>query len=157
MEGFSHFTKDGLPTMVDVTGKKISRRLARATGFVRMAPSTIEKIEKNLLPKGNLLEIAKVAGIMGAKKNSEIIPLCHPLSLTYINVDISIDRKKGGLRLYSEVRLEGKTGAEMEALTAVAVAALTVYDMCKAVDKNMIIEDIRVIEKKGGKSDYKKK
>jgi len=154
MSEFSHYSKDGSPEMVDISGKKETERLARATGFVKMQRSTIDLIEKKLLPKGNLFEIAKIAGIMAAKKNSELIPLCHPLALSYIDVSLHIDHEAGGISLNSEIRLSGKTGAEMEALTAVSVAALTVYDMCKAVDKAMIISDIKLVEKKGGKSDY---
>lgn len=139
--------------MVDISHKKATMRVAKATGFVHVQKSTIDLIERRLLPKGDLFQIAKIAGIMAAKRNAELIPMCHPLALAFIDVAVELDHNKGGVRLVSEVRLEGKTGAEMEALTAVAIAALTVYDMCKAVDKNMIIEDIKLIEKKGGKSD----
>ncbi|HOO70402.1 MAG TPA: cyclic pyranopterin monophosphate synthase MoaC [Spirochaetota bacterium] len=156
MTEFSHYSKNGLPTMVDVTEKTVTSRSARATGFVKMAPATIDLIEQQLLPKGNLFEIAKVAGIQGAKRTYDLIPLCHPLNLTYIDIDISIDHHRQGVQINSQVRLDGKTGAEMEALTAVSIAALTVYDMCKAVDKDMVIENIQVIEKKGGKSDINK-
>jgi len=154
MQDFSHYSPDGSPTMVDVTEKMVTSRSARASGFVRMSPETIEAIEKKILPKGNLFEIAKVAGIQGAKRCHDLIPLCHPLFINYIDITLEIDHAATGIRISSRVRLDGKTGAEMEALTAVAVAALTVYDMCKAVDKNMVIEGIRLEEKKGGKSDY---
>ncbi len=139
--------------MVDISSKKTTMRSARATGFVRVGASTLELIEKRLLPKGDLFQIAKVAGIMAAKRNAELIPMCHPLPLSFVDVMIDLDHANTGVRISSEVRLEGKTGAEMEALMAVSVAALTVYDMCKAVDKTMVIGDITLVEKRGGKSD----
>lgn len=139
--------------MVDISAKKVTMRTARAGGFVRLADATLDLIEKRLLPKGDLFQIAKIAGIMAAKRNAELIPMCHPLALSYIDVAIVLDRDRGGVAINSEVRLEGKTGAEMEALMAVSIAALTVYDMCKAVDKAMVIDDIRLLEKTGGKSD----
>lgn len=139
--------------MVDISAKKATMRSARARGFVRLQPATLDLIEKRLLPKGDLFQIAKIAGIMAAKRNAELIPMCHPLALSFVDVTVELDYKRGGVRLASEVRLEGKTGAEMEALMAVSIAALTVYDMCKAVDKGMVIEDIMLVEKKGGKSD----
>jgi cyclic pyranopterin phosphate synthase len=154
MGEFSHYSKEGQSKMVDVSAKEITVRTAKASGFVSMSPHTIELIEKSLMPKGNLFEVARIAGIMAAKKNSDLIPMCHPLNLSFVDVSVELDREKSGIRLASEIRMEGKTGAEMEALTAVSVAALTVYDMCKAVDKEMIISDIRLIEKRGGKSDY---
>lgn len=154
MADFSHYSKDGTPVMVDISDKNVTARTAKAAGFVRMSRSTLELIEKRLLPKGDLFQIAKIAGIMAAKKNAELIPMCHPLALSFIDVSIELDYSTCGVRINSEIRLEGKTGAEMEALTAVSVAALTVYDMCKAVDKEMVIGDIKLIEKKGGKSDF---
>jgi cyclic pyranopterin monophosphate synthase len=153
MADFTHYTGDGTPVMVDISGKKVTSRIAKATGFVHVNRSTLELIEKRLLPKGDLFQIAKIAGIMAAKRNAELIPMCHPLPLSFIDVIIELDYNACGVRLNSEVRLEGKTGAEMEALTAVSIAALTVYDMCKAVDKEMLIGDIKLTEKKGGKSD----
>ncbi len=140
--------------MVDISGKKATMRTAKAYGFVRMRQNTLDLIEKKLIPKGNIFEVAKIAGIMAAKKTSELIPMCHPLSISHIDIKIHIDKEKNGMSIESEVKIEGKTGVEMEALTAVSLACLTVYDMCKAVDKNMIIEDIKLIEKKGGKSDF---
>jgi len=154
MGEFSHYSSDGTSIMVDVSGKDITKRTARAGGFVKMGAETLDLIEKSLMPKGNLFEVARIAGIMAAKRNADLIPMCHPLQLSYVDVTVDIDREKGGIVLGSEIRLEGKTGAEMEALAAVSVAALTVYDMCKAVDKDMVIEDVRLIEKRGGKSDY---
>ena len=155
MKDFSHYSKDGASRMVDISDKKPTLRIARASGFVKMDDSTLELIKNKLLPKGDLFEVAKVAGIIAAKKNSELVPMCHPLSISYIDVSVELDNDRSGIRLTSEIRLEGKTGAEMEALTAVSIAALTVYDMCKAVDKNMVINDIKLVEKSGGKSDYK--
>ncbi|MCL1911525.1 MAG: cyclic pyranopterin monophosphate synthase MoaC [Leptospirales bacterium] len=154
MNDFSHYSENGNSMMVDVSSKEITVRTARAEGFIKMQPATLELIEKRLLPKGNLFEVSRIAGIMAAKKTAEIIPMCHPLNLSFINVDIEFDKSKGGIRVSSEIRMKGVTGAEMEALTAVSAAALTVYDMVKAVDKEMIIDGIRLIEKKGGKSDY---
>ena len=149
---FSHYSQDGSSRMVDVTEKKVTQRRARATGFVKMDAATIEMIEKRLLPKGDVFEVARIAGIMAAKRTDQIIPMCHPLLVTHLDLRISVDRKETGIRIDSEVRLEGKTGAEMEALIAVSVASLTVYDMCKAVDKGMIIDDVRLVSKEGGKS-----
>lgn len=154
MADFSHYSKDGTPVMVDISDKNVTARTAKAAGFVQMSRPTLELIEKRLLPKGDLFQIAKIAGIMAAKRNAELIPMCHPLALSFIDVSIELDYGACGVRINSEIRLEGKTGAEMEALTAVSVAALTVYDMCKAVDKGMVIGDIKLIEKKGGKSDF---
>ena len=154
MGQFSHYDGTGKSVMVDVAEKEITRRTAEARGFVKMGKEVIGQIKNDLLPKGNLFEVARVAGIMAAKKTSDLVPMCHPLSLSYVNVDLSLDEKRGGVAISSEIRLEGKTGAEMEALTAVTVAALTVYDMCKAVDKEMIIEDVTLVKKSGGKSDF---
>jgi cyclic pyranopterin monophosphate synthase len=152
MKEFSHYSEDGTPRMVDVGAKQVTLRTAKATGFVHLQKPTLDLIDKSLLPKGDLFQIAKIAGIMAAKRNAELIPLCHPLALSFVDVTVEIDRRKGGVRLNSEIRLEGKTGAEMEALMAVSVAALTVYDMCKAVDKEMVIDGITLTEKTGGKS-----
>ncbi|HDP80218.1 MAG TPA: cyclic pyranopterin monophosphate synthase MoaC [Spirochaetes bacterium] len=153
MAEFSHYSPDGSSRMVDVSGKEVTFRTAKAAGFVEMGESTLELIEKRLLPKGDLFEVARVAGIMAAKKNPELIPMCHPLQLNFVDVAISLDRTRKGVLIEAEARLDGKTGVEMEALTAVSVAALTVFDMCKAVDPGMRITDIRVTEKKGGKTD----
>jgi len=155
MSEFTHYSNDGSSRMVDISEKKVTVRLARARGFVKMQQSTLELIEKRLIPKGNVFEVARVAGIMAAKQISGIIPMCHPLLLSFVDIKMAVDRNRGGIIIESEIRLEGKTGAEMEALGAVSVAALTIYDMCKAVDKSMIIEDIMIIEKKGGKSNIK--
>lgn len=154
MGDFSHYTDDGKSVMVDVSEKKITVRTARAAGFVKMAETTMDLIEQKLLPKGNLFEVSRIAGIMAAKRNAELIPMCHPLNLSFVDVSVDFDRPNGGVKLASEIRMEGKTGAEMEALTAVSVAALTIYDMCKAVDKAMTITDIHLVEKTGGKSGH---
>lgn len=138
--------------MVDVTAKNITCRQAKAMGKIKMNPEVLDLIEKGNVAKGNVLGAAKIAGIMAAKKTSELIPLCHPLELTGIDVDLKIDRKNSLITIESAVRTTGKTGVEMEALTAVSVAALTIYDMCKAADKEMIIGEIMVLEKSGGKS-----
>ena len=152
--GFTHLDEAGNARMVDIGSKEITHRSAVAEGKVVMNPDTYNLIREGKATKGNVIGVSRVAGIMAAKKNADLIPMCHPLLLTYVDVHLEIDHEQSGVAIFSEIRLEGKTGAEMEALTAVSVAALTVYDMCKAVDKNMIIEDIQLVEKKGGKSDY---
>ena len=154
MDDFSHYNSDGKSVMVDISSKDVTQRSAKAEASVFMKSDTIAAIEQKLLPKGEVFEVARIAGIMAAKKTSGIIPMCHPLMLNYVNVDLIIDKKNSLVYITSEIRLSGKTGAEMEALVAASVAALTVYDMCKAVDKDMVIGNCRLIEKKGGKSDY---
>lgn len=154
---FSHYADNGTSTMVDVSGKMITVRNAWARGFVRMQQSTLDLITNQLLPKGNPFEVARVAGIIAAKQTANLIPMCHPLLPEFIGVELVIDAARSGVAISSEIRMEGKTGAEMEALTAVTVAALTLYDMCKAVDKEMVIEDVTLVKKTGGKSDYQKK
>jgi cyclic pyranopterin phosphate synthase len=154
MDDFSHYNSDGKSVMVDISTKDITQRSAKAEASVYMKKDTIEAIEQKLLPKGEVFEVARIAGIMAAKKTSDLIPMCHPLMLNYVNVDLEIDKSNSRVYITSEIRLSGKTGAEMEALVAASVAALTVYDMCKAVDKDMVIGDCRLIEKRGGKSDY---
>jgi len=138
--------------MVDVTKKKKTIRKAKARGIVKMDALTLKLIEKGQIAKGNVLTTAKIAGIMAAKKTGELIPLCHPLELTGIDLHLSIDNRKSQIVIQSVVQTAGKTGVEMEALTAVSVAALTIYDMCKAVNKKIIIGDIMLLEKSGGKS-----
>lgn len=154
MSEFSHYDNNADSKMVDVSHKPITIRTAKAKGFVRMDRSTVEKIKNNLIPKGNPFEVARIAGILAAKNTASLIPMCHPLILSFVDVAIEIKNDLSGVDIHSEIRLEGKTGAEMEALTAVTVAALTIYDMCKAVDKNMVIEDVVLIEKKGGKLEF---
>lgn len=142
---FSHTKEDGKVNMVDVGDKGISNRVAKAKGHIRLANETIELIKENNLKKGSVLSCAQIAGIMAAKKCSELIPLCHPLLLTKIDVELTLDHD--GVSAVSLVRCTGNTGVEMEALTAVSVALLTVYDMCKAVDKSMVIDNTELVEK----------
>jgi cyclic pyranopterin phosphate synthase len=150
MGKLTHVDETGKATMVDVSSKDITRRVARASGKVTMKPETVATIRKHRTPKGDPLETARLAGIMAAKRTPDMIPLCHPLLLE--NVDVSAEIVDDGIALESSVVMTGKTGAEMEALTAVSVAALTVYDMCKAIDKSMTIEQVRLEAKSGGKS-----
>jgi cyclic pyranopterin phosphate synthase len=150
----SHFDQAGAARMVDVSEKKETRRSARAHAFGRIAPNVLKKLPDN--PKGNPLEIARIAGIAAAKRTSELIPLCHPLMLTHVDVNVSIHKK--GVRIEATAATTAKTGVEMEALTAASVAALTVYDMTKALDKSIEIQDVYLLEKSGGKSgDFKRK
>jgi cyclic pyranopterin phosphate synthase len=152
MQKLSHVNNKGEVQMVDVTTKVATSRKAKACGIVKMDLRTLELIDKEQIAKGNVLGAAKIAGIMAAKKTSELIPLCHPLELTGIEVNLEIDRKKSQIIIEAEVKTINKTGVEMEALTAVSIAALTIYDMCKAVDKKIIIDKIMLLEKSGGKS-----
>jgi cyclic pyranopterin monophosphate synthase len=150
----SHVDDHGKAHMVDVGDKPDTVREARARGAVVMQPSTLELIQRNALQKGDVLAVAKIAGIMAAKRTSELIPLCHPLPLTNVDLTFGLDPSAGRIDIESVARVTGKTGVEMEALTAVAASALTVYDMCKAVDREMCITDIRLIEKQGGRSGF---
>lgn len=138
--------------MVDVTAKAKTIRKAIARGIVQMDARTLKLIEKGEVAKGNVLTTAKIAGIMAAKKTGELIPLCHPLEITGIDINFNLDHKNSRIIIESQVQIAGKTGVEMEALTAVSVAALTIYDMCKAVNKSIVIGDIMLLEKSGGKS-----
>jgi cyclic pyranopterin phosphate synthase len=148
----SHLDESGRPRMVDITAKASTARQAIAKGSVCMKPQTLALIRAGQVAKGDILSVAQVAGVMAAKKTHELIPLCHPLLLTDIDVQFEPDEKESTLHITASVRTTGKTGVEMEALTAVAVAALTVYDMCKAVDRGMRIEGVRLVRKSGGKS-----
>ncbi|RJQ50325.1 MAG: cyclic pyranopterin monophosphate synthase MoaC [Nitrospiraceae bacterium] len=152
MKKLTHIDKEGKATMVEVGNKPATQREAVARGAVFMKKETIVLITNEKIAKGNVFGTARIAGIMAAKKTSELIPLCHQLNLTSVSVDFSIDRKMNRVNIESTARCAGQTGVEMEALTAVSVAALTIYDMCKAVDKGMIISDIMLMEKRGGKS-----
>lgn len=145
MNALSHTDSEGKANMVDVGGKADQLRTARARGFIQLQDATIRLIRENLIKKGDVLTVAEVAGIQGAKKTSELIPLCHPLQLTKINVGAILENN--GVRVESEVRCIGKTGVEMEALNAVQIALLTIYDMCKAVDKEMVITQVQLMEK----------
>ena len=138
--------------MVDVTGKEPTLRIAVAQGIVSMNPTTFEMIRDQKIKKGNVLETARIAGIMAAKKTSELIPMCHPLNITHVMVDFFPDKTVNSIRIEAAVRLFGRTGVEMEALTAVSAAALTIYDMCKSYDRAMVISDIYLLEKSGGKN-----
>lgn len=147
----SHLDSSGAARMVDVSAKDDTAREAVAEGFVVMEPSTLALIQQGGIPKGDVIAVARVAGIMATKRTSDLVPMCHPLAITGVTVDLAPDGE-GRLRIAATVRTTGKTGVEMEALTAVSVAALTVYDMCKAVDRAMRIEGVRLLEKRGGKS-----
>ena len=155
MANLTHIDQNGAANMVDVGDKSDTVREASAEGFVRMLPATLALIKSGNAKKGDVIGTARIAGIMAAKRTSDLIPLCHPLMLTKVTVDITIDEALPGLRVESTVKLSGKTGVEMEALTAVSVTCLTIYDMAKAVDRGMEISGIRVLSKSGGKSgDY---
>lgn len=150
--GFTHLDDQGRPRMVDVGEKEATRRVAVAEGHIRTSPETARAIVAGEVPKGNVLVIAQLAGITGAKKTSDLIPLCHPLPLTAVEVDVSVDENLPGVRVAATAKVEGKTGVEMEALTAVSCALLTVYDLCKARDRGMVIGEIRLLRKEGGRS-----
>ena len=152
MTKLTHLDESGAANMVDVSDKVVTARTAQAEGFVVMAPETVEIILRGDAKKGDVLGTARLAGIMAAKRTHELIPLCHSLLLTKVTVDCALDESLPGVRVTSEVRVSGQTGVEMEALTAVSVACLTIYDMVKAVDRAMRIEGVRVLEKTGGRS-----
>ncbi len=154
MSGFTHIDEQGRVRMVDVTHKKPSLRIAVAQGFISMTPATLENILNQSVKKGNVLETARIAGIMGAKRTSELIPMCHPLNITHIQIDFSPDKPRDAIKITARVRILDQTGVEMEALTAVSITALTIYDMCKSYDRAMVISDIALIEKSGGKSGH---
>ena len=152
MNDFTHFDASGNAVMVDVSEKPVTSRTATARGSVVMAPETLQMIVSGGHKKGDVLGIARLAGIMGAKRTSDLIPLCHPLGLSKVSVDLTPDEGGSRINIEATAKVTGQTGVEMEALTAVSVAALTVYDMCKAVDKAMQIGDIRLVFKDGGRS-----
>ncbi|MEO0751636.1 MAG: cyclic pyranopterin monophosphate synthase MoaC [Pseudomonadota bacterium] len=152
MSKLTHFDGDGHAHMVDVTDKPVTDRVAEAAGYIRMAWETFDIITEGRAKKGDVLSVARLAGIMGAKKTADLIPLCHPLPITKVSVDLTADPDLPGIRILATVKTTGQTGVEMEALTAVSTAALTVYDMVKAADRAMQIGGIRVILKDGGKS-----
>ena len=155
MADFTHFNKDGRPQMVNVGEKQETRRIAIASGRVKVGEATLSAIASGGLKKGDVLSVAQLAGIMGAKKTAELIPLCHPLSLSHVDVSLAINADDCAIDIRAECRLNGQTGVEMEALTAVSIAGLTIYDMCKSIDKDMHIDQIKLIHKSGGKSgDY---
>ncbi|MCW2247625.1 molybdenum cofactor biosynthesis protein MoaC [Azospirillum fermentarium] len=152
LTGFSHFDTEGRALMVDVSEKTETERTATARGSVIMQPATLRLIHEGGVKKGDVLSVARLAGIMGAKRTPDLIPLCHPLALTGVTVDLTLDPDRNAVDITATCKLKGRTGVEMEALTAVSVAALTVYDMCKAVDRGMVLTDIRLVHKAGGKS-----
>ena len=152
MDQLSHLDENGKVRMVDVTAKAPTLRRAVVRGEVRMRPETAALIQQGGLPKGDVFSTARIAGIMAAKKTGELIPMCHPLELTGIEIRFNCDAAAGRVAIEAEVRTVGRTGVEMEAMTAVGVAALTIYDMCKAVDREMVLGDIRLMSKEGGKS-----
>ena len=154
MEDFTHFNESGRARMVDVSDKAATARCAVAFGRVLVNRNTFDLIRSGGLKKGDVLTTAQIGGIMGAKRTSEIIPMCHPLMLTGINLHFTVDDQGSRILITAEVKTRGRTGVEMEALSAVSAAALTIYDMCKAVDRGMHITDIRVTEKDGGKSGH---
>ena len=148
----THFDDNGDPSMVDINAKENTVRVAIATGKVTMKSETLKKILDIKIKKGDVLSVAKLAGIMAAKKTDQLIPLCHSIPLSYVNIDLEPDIKNSCIKIKSEASLVGKTGVEMEALTAISVASLTIYDMCKSVDREIVISDIKLIHKSGGKS-----
>ena len=149
---FTHFDEEGRSRMVDVTAKVETVREAFAKGRIKMKPETLRLILESKVAKGNVFEVARVAGIMAVKKTGDLIPMCHPLNVTAVDVYFYPDEEKSEIEIEVVAKLTGRTGIEMEALTGVSVAALTIYDMCKAVDKGMVISDIRLVKKTGGKS-----
>lgn len=153
MGRLSHFDEQGASRMVDVGGKEITQRLARASGRIRMAPLTQQRIREGDLEKGDVLAVARLAAIMGAKQTATLIPLCHPLALEQVEVDFQFPDQET-IEIWATIGVTARTGVEMEALTAVSVAALTIYDMCKSIDREMTLEAIRVEEKTGGRSGH---
>lgn len=152
MSQLTHFDDKGRSKMVDITEKDITRREAVAAGIISMKPETFQMITKGRVKKGDVLEVSKIAGIMAAKRTSDLIPMSHPIDLTSVDIFFHPDSLENKIGIESKVRVVGRTGVEMEALTAVSIAALTIYDMCKSIDREMVISDIRLLEKSGGKS-----
>ncbi len=152
MATLSHVDEEGRVRMVDVTGKDVTQRVAVARGVVTMRAETLAAIAEGQIPKGDVLTVARIAGIMAAKKTSELIPMCHPLNISGVEVKLTPRQEPPSVEIEATVRIAGKTGVEMEALTAVSVAGLTIYDMCKAVDREMTVGEIRLMHKSGGKS-----
>jgi cyclic pyranopterin phosphate synthase len=152
MSELTHFDAEGQAHMVDVAAKADTHRIARASGAIRMRPETLMLIESGGAKKGDVLGVARIAAIQGAKRTSELVPLCHPIAITRIAVGFEIARETNEVRCLAQVETLGRTGVEMEALAAVQIGLLTIYDMCKAVDRGMVIDNVRVLEKRGGKS-----
>ena len=149
---FSHFDKNGNAVMVDVSNKTPTFRTATATGYIAVGPEIMAAVTEGNIKKGDVLGVARVAGIMGVKQTSSLIPMCHPLPIQKCTVDFQLDQENSRIHVYCTVKTEGKTGVEMEALTGVQVTLLTIYDMCKAIDKHMVMSEIHLVEKTGGKS-----
>ena len=152
MAKLSHVDEQGRARMVDVSEKEVTSRVAVARGVIHMRPETLALILQDKIEKGDVFSVARIAGIMAAKKTPELIPMCHPLNITSVKIDLVARQEPARVEIEATVRVSGKTGVEMEAMTAVSVAGLTIYDMCKAVDREMSIGEIRLIEKSGGKS-----
>ena len=152
MSGLNHFDEKGNAVMVDVSEKSETKRVAVAKGSIKVSKEIMNLIKTGNIKKGDVLGVSRVAGIMASKQTSNLIPMCHPLMINGANIDFQVDEENGRVIIYGSVKTTGKTGVEMEALTAVSVAALTIYDMCKAVDKRMVIENIHLVSKTGGKS-----
>ena len=150
MADFTHFNEQGRAKMVDVGEKNISRRVAVAAARVLVNETTFDLIRSGGMKKGDVLTVAQIAGVMGAKRTPDLIPMCHPILMDGINLELALDQERNSVEIYATVSCDGRTGVEMEALTAVSTAALTVYDMCKAVQKDMVITDIRLVSKTGG-------
>ena len=150
----SHLSKKNKPQIIDISKKEITKRTATAQGSIIFSKKTFKKLEKMQTKKGEITNVAILAGIMGAKKTSELIPLCHNIDITNVDIKITTNKKLSNLVINASVKSTSKTGVEMEALTAVSISCLTIYDMCKSLDKNIIIDKIKLISKKGGKSDY---
>jgi cyclic pyranopterin phosphate synthase len=154
LKKLTHFDARGQAHMVDVAGKDATHRVARAAGRIRMLPATLKRIAAGTAAKGDVLGVARIAAIQAAKHTADLIPLCHPLALTHVSVDFTLERKAGAVRCEATVATTGRTGVEMEALTAVTAGLLTIYDMCKSADRGMRLENIGLLEKKGGKSGH---
>ena len=152
MSEFTHFDEMGNACMVDVSGKDVTKRTAVATGTIHVSSEVMDAVLGNKIKKGDVYTVAQVAGIMGTKRTPELIPMCHPLSLSNVNVTFETDREAGTIKAFCTAVTEGRTGVEMEALTGVSVTLLTIYDMCKAIDKRMVMSDIHLVSKEGGKS-----
>ena len=150
----THLSKKNKPQIIDISKKEITKRTATAQGSIIFSKKTFKKLEKMQTKKGEIANVAILAGIMGAKKTSELIPLCHNIDITNVDIKITTNKKLSNLVINASVKSTSKTGVEMEALTAVSISCLTIYDMCKSLDKNIIIDKIKLISKKGGKSDY---
>lgn len=151
-EGFTHFDKDGNAVMVDVSGKNVTYRTAVAAGEIHVGEEIMAAVKGGSVKKGDVLGVARVAGIMAVKRTSDLVPMCHPLPIQKCSVDYELDEAAGIIQAFCTVKTEGKTGVEMEALTGVQITLLTIYDMCKAIDKHMVMSDIHLVEKTGGKS-----